>query len=74
MANRVKGPGDRTSEPIESRRAKRSKADPSRPLPEIETESSSVGLPEFGELFSEAARPTPLDEVAEAERENAPRD
>jgi hypothetical protein len=43
-------------------------------LPEIETESSSVGLPEFGELFSEAARPTPLDEVAEAERENAPRD
>lgn len=33
-----------------------------------------LDVPNFGEFSAESARPTPLDDIAEAEREKAPRD
>lgn len=74
MANLGKTPGDDTSSPIESRRAASTEADPGQTSPEMPAAEEPTGMPPLGELSPEAARPSPLDEIAEAERENASRD
>ena len=77
MANTGKIPGSDVGEAIESRRSTVPEADPSEPaaIGKAEGPEGPVSdLPEFGELSPESARPTPLDEIAEAEREQAPRD
>jgi hypothetical protein len=74
MANLGKTPGDETSTPIESRRAALGEADPGQVSPDMPAAEEPTGLPPMGELSPEAARPSPLDDIAEAERESLPRD
>jgi hypothetical protein len=74
MANRGVTPGQAESEPIESRRAPLPESDPATEIADSAGAESPVDLPELGELSPEAARPSPLDEIAEIERERAPRD
>ncbi len=74
MANLGKTPGSEAGESIESRRTAQEKADPSDPAGLGDAEEPAPDLPSMGELAPEAARPTPLDDIAEAEREQAPRD
>ncbi|MCW6506539.1 hypothetical protein [Lichenifustis flavocetrariae] len=74
MANPGQAPGADAEEPIESRRATLKHADPSEPVMPDGEEMPSPGLSNFGELAPEAARASPLDDIAEAEREQAPRD
>lgn len=74
MANRGSIPGREGSEPIESRRAPVTDADQVTTLSESDGAESPIDLPDLGELSPEAARPSPLDDIAEAEREQAPRD
>ena len=74
MARIGTNPGDNDSAPIESRRSTVPEADPSS-VASAETGSESpIDLPDLGEFSSESARMSPLDEIAEAEREKAPRD
>ena len=74
MANPGQTPAADTEEAIESRRATQTHEDLSEPLTPGGEEAPSSGLFDFGELAPESARPSPLDEIAEAEREQAPRD
>ena len=74
MANLGKTPGGVGSAPIESRRSMVSETDPGQVSGEMPAAEEPTGMPPLGELSPEAARPTPLDDIAEAERENAPRD
>ena len=74
MANRGKTPGDDTSAPVESRRADRSDADPGQVSSDLPAAEEPTGMPPLGELSPESARPSPLDDIAEAEREQLPRD
>ena len=74
MANLGKTPGDDTSTPIESRRALVAETDPGQVSPDMPAAEEPTGMPPLGELSPEAARSSPLDEIAEVERENAPRD
>ncbi len=74
MANRGTIPGGEPSEPIESRRAPLPEADAATGIAESAGAESPLDMPDLGELSPESARPTPLDEIAEAEREQAPRD
>ena len=74
MANVGQTPGTDGDEPIESRRAGLAKPDPSEPVAPDGEEAPSPELSEMGELAPEAARPSPLDDIAEAERERMPRD
>jgi hypothetical protein len=67
-------PGQGDSEPIESRRVLLPEADPASEIADSAGAESPLDLPDFGELSPEAARPSPLDDIAEAERERAPRD
>ena len=73
MANVRQGTGDE-SEPIESRRSGLAKPDPSQPAVPDSEEASSPEQTELGEFAAESARPSPLDDIAEAERERMPRD
>ena len=73
MSNKSTTPSESVSEPMESRRAALPDPDPAQATPDAGVESAT-DLPELGEFSPEAARPTPLDDIAEAERENAPRD
>ena len=74
MANLGKIPGDDTSMPVESRRATLTETDPGQASPDLPAAEEPTGLPPMGELAPEAARQSPLDDIAEAERENLPRD
>ena len=74
MANLGKIPGDDGSSPIESRRATSTEIDPGQVSAEEPAAEEPTGMPPLGELSPEAARPSPLDDIAEAERENMPRD
>lgn len=74
MANLGKIPGDEASSPIESRRTTLPEADPGQVSSEAPAAEEPTGMPPLGELSPEAARPSPLDDIAEAERENMPRD
>ena len=74
MANLGKTPGDDTSLPVESRRVGQTETDPGQVSPEMPAAEEPTGLPPMGELSPEAARPSPLDDIAAAEREKLPRD
>lgn len=77
MAGKGSEPGNPDSAPIESRRTPAA-ADVGGVTPdEIVTEdgtSSVRDVPNMGEFSAEAARPTPLDDIAEAQRERMPKD
>ena len=73
MANIGQTPG-RDDEPIESRRSGLAKPDPSQPVPPDSEEATSPEQTELGEFAAESARPSPLDDIADAERERMPRD
>lgn len=74
MANRSMSPGSEAGEPIESRRAPLLENDQATGVADSAGAETPIDLPDMGELSPESARPSPLDEIAEAERENAPRD
>ena len=74
MANLGKTPGDDGSLPIESRRAALPEVDPGQTDEGMPAAEEPTGMPPLGELSPEAARPSPLDDIAQAERENLPRD
>jgi hypothetical protein len=59
---------------IESRRATVPEPDPAEPVVPEGGEVPQDDLPSFGELAPESARPSPLDDIVEAEREQMPRD
>jgi hypothetical protein len=73
MANPGHG-SDEAEEPVESRRATLPQPDPAEPVLPDGGEAPSADLPSFGELAPEAARPSPLDDIAATEREQLPRD
>lgn len=77
MASKGSLPGDPDSAPIESRRTPAA-ADVGGVTPdETITEdgkSSVLDFPNFGEFSAEAARPTPLDDIARTERTKLPKD
>ena len=74
MANRGTIPGSDTSEPIESRRSPLPETDAATEVADSAGTESTLDMPDLGELSPESSRPSPLDEIAEAEREQAPRD
>lgn len=85
MADRSLTPGDTDAEPIESRRAPAAPAVDGRTpagsggVTADETlvdggEASVLDVPDMGEFSAEAARPTPLDDIAGAERSTLPKD
>ncbi len=83
MADKSLTPGNPEGAPIESRRASAAPAvDGVTPAgdggvsPEEtpEGEGSVLDIPNMGEFSAEAARPTPLDDIAGAERSNLPED
>lgn len=77
MSTKSTTPGDPGAAPVESRRTPAA-ADVGQTSPEEtateEGEVDVLDVPDFGEFSAEAARPTPLDEIAEVEREKMPRD
>lgn len=74
MANPGQGHPGSDQEPVESRRATLPEPDPSEPVGPDNAEAPPPDLPSFGELAPESARPSPLDDIVEAEREQMPRD
>ena len=77
MANKGNDPGDTESAPIESRRT--AAAADVGGLTSDETtvedgQGSELDMPNLGEFSAESARPTPLDDIARAERERMPKD
>ena len=74
MGNILKRPGEDESAPVESRRAILPDPDAARPDSGPAGVESTIDMPDMGEFSPESARPTPLDDIAEAERERAPRD
>lgn len=73
MANVRQTPGADDA-PIESRRSGLGQADPDRPVAPDQGEPPEADATELGEFAPESARPSPLDDIAEAEREQLPRD
>ncbi len=77
MSSKSIRPGEPDGAPVESRRTPAA-ADVGRVSPEdIATEEGQgdvLDTPDFGSFSAESARPTPLDDIAEAERDKAPRD
>ena len=73
MAN-IRGTPGSDDEPIESRRSGVGQPDPDQPVTPDEGEPPAADQIELGEFAAESARPTPLDDIAEAEREQLPRD
>ena len=73
MANLGRTPGSE-DEPIESRRAGLGRVDPDQPVGAREESPPAPDGTDFGEFAAEAARPSPLDDIANAEREQLPRD
>lgn len=66
----------RPGEPDQSRRTLAA-ADVGGVSPEDTATEDGQGVldtPDFGTFSAESARPTPLDDIAEAERDKAPRD
>ncbi len=83
MASKGTEPGNPASEPIESRRTPAATdvggvtpagAGGVSPDESNEGEGSVLDVPNMGEFSAESARPTPLDDIAQAERENLPKD
>ncbi len=74
MTNLSRTPGASEDEPVESRRSDLGQIDPDQPAAADDESVPAPERPEFGELAPEAARPSPLDDIAEAEREELPRD
>lgn len=85
MASKGNQPGDPSSAPIESRRTSAAPdvegITPSgsggvTPEESVLDEGSEsvLDVPNMGEFSAEAARPTPLDDLAEVERSKLPRD
>ncbi|MDX7952733.1 hypothetical protein P7D22_16315 [Lichenihabitans sp. Uapishka_5] len=73
MANIGRTPGSEEA-PIESRRVASGEIDPAQPVGPDDEPAPAPDLPEFGEFAAESARPSPLDDIAEIEREQLPRD
>ena len=85
MADKGLTPGNPDAAPIESRRAAAAPAvggttpagsggvTPEETLVD-DGEGSVLDVPDMGEFSAEAARPTPLDDIAGAERTKLPRD
>ena len=78
MSTKSTTPGEPdTAASLESRRAPAAanvgRTSPDEPVAE-EGEGDVLDLPDLGAFSAESARPTPLDDIAEAEREKAPRD
>ncbi len=75
MASKGKEPGNPESAPIESRRtpAGDGGVTPEESITD-EGEGTVLDVPEMGEFSAEAARPTPLDDLAQAERAKLPSD
>lgn len=77
MSTKGRIAGDPDSAPIESRRTDAATAvggiTPDEVVEE-DGEGSVLDVPDLGAFSAEAARPTPLDDIATAEREKAPRD
>ena len=77
MSTRGREPGEPESAPIESRRTPAAPDVGGITPDEVIVEggeASVLDVPNLGEFSAEAARPTPLDDIAGAEREKAPRD
>ena len=82
MADKGLTPGNPDIAPIESRRAPvvdgTTPAGSGGVTPEEslvnDGEDSVLDVPDMGEFSAEAARPTPLDDIADAERIKLPRD
>ncbi|UDL93958.1 hypothetical protein LGH83_15550 [Lichenihabitans sp. PAMC28606] len=77
MTSKTSVPDDRDTAPVESRRASATTPVGGVSADEIVTEDgqgSVLDVPNMGEFSAEAARPTPLDDIAAAERENMPKD
>ena len=85
MADKSLTPGEPGEAPIESRRASAAPAvDGTTPagsggvMPDQDLadggEGSVLDVPNMGEFSAEAARPTPLDDIAGAERSELPED
>lgn len=77
MSTKSTIPGEPDAAPVESRRTPAA-ADVGSTSPEEtvreDGEDDILDVPDFGTFAAESARPTPLDEIAEVEREKAPRD
>ena len=77
MADRSKDPGNPQGLPIESRRTAAATEVGGVTPDETVTddgEASVIDEPEMGEFSAESARPTPLDDIAAAERSKLPSD
>ena len=73
MAN-IRSVPDADAPPVESRRTGLGQTDPDRPVAPDEEAPLAPERTDLGEFAAESARPTPLDDIAAAERENLPRD
>ncbi len=77
MATKSTQPGNPDAAPIESRRTPAATdvggVSPDETITE-DGEGSVLDVPDMGAFSAEAARPTPLDDIAETERSRLPRD
>lgn len=73
MAN-IRSIPDGDAPPVESRRAGLGQVDADQPTAPDEEAPLAPERTDLGEFAAESARPTPLDDIAAAERENLPRD
>jgi hypothetical protein len=77
MANTSKEPGNpESAPPVESRRSPPAGDGGLTPDQTVTKngEGSVLDVPQMGEFSAEAARPTPLDDIVEAERSKLPSD
>ncbi len=77
MASKGNEPGNPESPPIESRRTAAAADVGGLTSDEVTIEDgqgSELDIPNLGEFSAESARPTPLDDIARAERERMPKD
>ena len=77
MSSKSTSPGKPDDAPVESRRTPAAADVGSVSPEEVATEDGEgdvLDTPDFGAFSGESARPTPLDDIAEAERQKAPRD
>lgn len=77
MSSKSTQPGEPDGAPVESRRTPAAADVGSVSPDETETDDSAedvLDTPDLGVFSGEAARPTPLDDIAEAERDKVPRD
>ncbi len=77
MSTKSTTPGEPDAAPVESRRTPAA-ADVGSTSPEETVTEDGPGdvldVPDFGAFSAESARPTPLDDIADVERQKAPRD